>query len=122
MLLKYSSRTGQAHRGITPSVFNTVRKDRRRMVEDIRLMLSISHCTAHIILTEHLKFRKICTLWVPHSLLEEQKLKKVSTSLKLLERYHDEEAMKKDIPHRRFTWDEEIHAYHGSWATANIFP
>lgn len=95
MSLKDNSRPGQAHRVITPSVIAAVdaavRNDRWRTVEDIRFMLGISHGTAHAILTEHLKFRKICAQWVPHSLTEEQKLNRMSTSLQHLERYHDEE-------------------------------
>lgn len=92
---KDSSRLGQVHRVITPSVIAVVdaaiRNDRRRMAEDIRLMLSISHSTAHAIMIHHLKYWKICVQWVPHSLTEDQKLNRMLTSLQHPERYHDEE-------------------------------
>ncbi|KAF8791550.1 Protein GVQW3 like protein [Argiope bruennichi] len=64
--LKDSSRPGQAHLVIA-TVDAAVRNDRRRTVDDIRLMMGISHGTAHAILTEPLKYRKICAQWVPRS-------------------------------------------------------
>lgn len=69
---------------------NSCQNDRRQTVEDIRLMLGISHGTTHPILKEHLKYRVICAQWVLHTLKEEHRLKLISTTLSHLERYNVE--------------------------------
>ncbi|XP_023213374.1 histone-lysine N-methyltransferase SETMAR-like [Centruroides sculpturatus] len=89
MSLKDSSWPEQPHCVITSSII-AIRTDRLWSVEDIQLMLGISHGTAHAISTQHLKVRKISAQWVPHSLTKEQ-LNRMSTSLQHLEWYHDEE-------------------------------
>ncbi|PSN46055.1 hypothetical protein C0J52_07677, partial [Blattella germanica] len=93
-LLEDDARPGQAHRVITPEmsakVSALVLHNHRITVDEIHRLLGISVGTTHTIMHQHLKFRKICALWVPHQLTAEQRNTRMVLSLSHLQRYHEE--------------------------------
>ncbi|PNF14668.1 hypothetical protein B7P43_G11440 [Cryptotermes secundus] len=95
--LQDDARTGQAHRVITPDVIAAlgghILANRRITVEEISLLMGISQCYVHAIVTKRLLYRKICAQWVPHQLTEEQKTQRMAASLGHLQRYHEEECV-----------------------------
>ena len=83
--LQNDARPGQAHHVITPDVTAAldghIRANRWITVEEITLLMGISHSSVHAIVTKHLLYHKICTQWVPHQLTEEQKTQRMAASL-----------------------------------------
>ncbi|GBM24493.1 hypothetical protein AVEN_254010-1 [Araneus ventricosus] len=94
-LLEDDARPAQANRVITPEmtaeVHDLVLNNRRVTVDEIHRLLGISVGTTHTIMHQHLKFRKICSQWVPHQLTAEQRNIRMALSLSHLQRYHEEE-------------------------------
>ncbi|PNF40213.1 hypothetical protein B7P43_G08284 [Cryptotermes secundus] len=112
--LQDDARPGQAHRVITPDVIAAldghILANRRINVEEISLLMAISHGSIHAIVTKHLLYRKICAQWVPHQLTEEQKTQRMAASLGHLQRYHEEEEQTAEpaVETREFSLTEEI--------------
>ncbi|GFV36632.1 HTH_48 domain-containing protein [Trichonephila clavipes] len=52
---------------------------------------NVGRTTLHKVVSEKLKFRKLCARWVPRLLTEEHKLKRMACALDFLERYHKED-------------------------------
>jgi hypothetical protein len=69
--------SGQAHRVVTPESIAAaeaiVMDNRRVMVNEIAANLNISHGSAHHIIHDVLKFRKVSARWVPRHLTPELK-------------------------------------------------
>ncbi|GFT13461.1 histone-lysine N-methyltransferase SETMAR [Trichonephila clavipes] len=51
---------------------------------------NVGRTTLHKVVSEKLKFRKLCARWVPGLLTEEHKLKRMACALNFLDRYHKE--------------------------------
>ena len=64
--------------------------DRRYTCTEIAHELDISHGSAHSILTERLKMRKVAARWVPHMLSDSEKHHRVKIARSLLHRYGKE--------------------------------
>ena len=64
--------------------------DRRYTCTKIAHELDISHGSAHSILTERLKMRKVAARWVPHMLSDSEKHHRVKMACSLLYRYGEE--------------------------------
>ena len=64
--------------------------DRRYMCTEIAHELDISRGSAHSILTERLKMRKVAARWVPHMLSDSEKHHRVKIARSLLHRYGEE--------------------------------
>ena len=64
--------------------------DRRYTCTEITHELDISHRSAHSILTERLKMRKVAARWVPHMLSDSEKHHRVKIARSLLHRYGQE--------------------------------
>ncbi|GFT76564.1 HTH_48 domain-containing protein [Trichonephila clavipes] len=80
---------------ITDDLVNTVdekiREDRRFTISTSALEFpNVGRTTLHKVVSEKLKFRKLCAHWVPRLLTEEHKLKKMACALDFLDRYHKE--------------------------------
>ena len=64
--------------------------DRRYTCTEIAHELGISYGSAHSILTERLKMRKVAARWVPHMLSDSEKHHRVKIASSLLHRYGEE--------------------------------
>ena len=71
-------------------VAKLLKDDRRYTCTEIAHELDISHGSAHSILTEHLKMRKVAARWVPHMLSDSEKHHRVKIARSLLHRYGEE--------------------------------
>lgn len=69
-------RPGRPSEAVTSKIFTTVKNllndDRRITYRSMEKTLHIRESVVHRILHEYLEVRKVCTLWVPHALTEEQ--------------------------------------------------
>lgn len=78
----------------TTTELNTVRvdemiqNDRRVTVRAITAELGLSYGTVQRIVTDVLRYSKVCARWVPRALSEEQKATRMMCSLTFLQRYH----------------------------------
>ena len=50
-----------------------IREDRRSTIDEVNMLVGISHGTCHKILTEDLKMRRVASKFVPRLLSVEQK-------------------------------------------------
>ncbi|GFV00446.1 histone-lysine N-methyltransferase SETMAR [Trichonephila clavipes] len=80
---------------ITDALVNAVdekiREDRRFTISTLALEFpNVGRTTLHKVVSEKLKFRKLCARWVPRLLTEEHKLKRMACALDFLDRYHKE--------------------------------
>jgi len=62
-----------------------IREDRRRTIDEVSMLLGISHGTCHKILTEDLKIRRVASKFVPRLLSVDQKLQRLNVCLDLKE-------------------------------------
>jgi histone-lysine N-methyltransferase SETMAR len=86
-----------------------IRENRRISVEDLSSELDVSIGSAHKIVTDVLKYHKLCARWVPRMLTDEHKMNRVQTSTTFLARYNDEG---EDFLARIVTGDETwVHHY-----------
>jgi hypothetical protein len=67
-----------------------IRADRRITIDSVPTALGCSHGLAYSIMHDCLKFRKVCTRWVPRELKDREKKKWMGLSLQHLLRYADE--------------------------------
>jgi hypothetical protein len=70
-------------------VFDFVEKNPKTSVQCIADSLQLSWTTVQRILTEELLFHKVCSVWVPHQLSEENRKQRVDCCKSLLELYRD---------------------------------
>jgi len=81
LTLEDDPRSGRPHEAVTQNNIDAIRKlieqDRHISYRMIEHILKISASAVHTILHEHLKVRKLCSLWIPHSLTVEQKLARI---------------------------------------------
>ncbi|GFV80337.1 HTH_48 domain-containing protein [Trichonephila clavipes] len=103
ILLRQRRRTENVHdepRSGRPSVITDdlvnavdekIREDRRFTISTLALTFpNVGRTTLHKVVSEKLKFRKLCARWVPRLLTEEHKLKRMACALDFLDRYHKE--------------------------------
>ncbi|GFX47054.1 histone-lysine N-methyltransferase SETMAR [Trichonephila clavipes] len=68
-----------------------IREDRRFTISTLALEFpNVGRTTLHKVVSEKLKFRKLCARCVPRLLTEEHKLKRMACALDFLDRYHKE--------------------------------
>ncbi|GFW56834.1 histone-lysine N-methyltransferase SETMAR [Trichonephila clavipes] len=73
------------------AVDEKIRKDRLFTISTLALEFpNVGRTTLHKVVSEKLKFRKLCACWVPRLLTEEHKLKRIACALDFLDRYHKE--------------------------------
>ncbi|GFU48381.1 HTH_48 domain-containing protein [Trichonephila clavipes] len=73
------------------AVDEKIREDRRFTISPLALEFpNVGRITLHKVVSEKLKFRKLCAHWVPRLLTEEYKLKRMTCALDFLDRYHKE--------------------------------
>ena len=74
------------------AVDEKVREDRRFKISSLELEFpKVGRTTLHKIVSEKLKFRKLCARWIPRLLTEEHKLKRMVCVLDFLCRYQKED-------------------------------
>lgn len=68
-----------------------IMENRRFTITTLSLQIpQISRSLLHEVVSEKLKFRKLCARWVPHNLTEQQRLKRQASALDFLTRYNEE--------------------------------
>ncbi|GFW71563.1 histone-lysine N-methyltransferase SETMAR [Trichonephila clavipes] len=73
------------------AVDEKIREDRRFTISTFALEFpNVGRATLHKVISEKLKFRKLCARWVPRLRTEEHKLKRMACTLDFLDRYHKE--------------------------------
>ncbi|GFX21015.1 histone-lysine N-methyltransferase SETMAR [Trichonephila clavipes] len=73
------------------AVDEKIREDRRFTISTLASEFpNVGRTTLHKVVSEKLKFRKLCSRWVPSLLTEEHKLKRMACALDFLDRYHKE--------------------------------
>jgi len=82
-------RSGRRVSSSTPEVIDRVRQiireDRRRTIDEVSMLVGISHGTCHKILTENLKMRRVASKLVPKLLSVDQKQQRLEVCLDLKE-------------------------------------
>lgn len=68
-----------------------IESNQRIRVNEIAQTIGISFSSAHEMITERLKYRKVCTRWVLRLLIDEQKNRHLQSSIAFLTRYENEE-------------------------------
>ena len=64
-------------------VHQIIREDRRRTIDEVSMLMEISHGTCHKILTEDLKMRRVASKFVPRLLSVDQKQQRLEVCLDL---------------------------------------
>ncbi|GFV52278.1 histone-lysine N-methyltransferase SETMAR [Trichonephila clavipes] len=73
------------------AVVEKIREDRLFTISTLALEFpNVGRTTLHKVVSEKLKFRKLCARWVPRLLTEEHKLKRMACALDFLDQYHKE--------------------------------
>ncbi|GFU20501.1 histone-lysine N-methyltransferase SETMAR [Trichonephila clavipes] len=76
---------------LVKAVDEKIREDRRFTFSTLALKFpNVGRTTLHKVVSEKLKFRKLCARCVPRLLTEEHKLKRMACALDFLDRYHKE--------------------------------
>ncbi|GFT94441.1 histone-lysine N-methyltransferase SETMAR [Trichonephila clavipes] len=76
---------------LVKAVDEKIREDRRFTISTLALEFpNVGRTTLHKVVSEKLKFRKLCARWVPRLLTEEHKLKRMACALDFLDRYYKE--------------------------------
>ncbi|GFW21867.1 histone-lysine N-methyltransferase SETMAR [Trichonephila clavipes] len=76
---------------LVKAVDEKIREDRRFTISTLALEFpNVGRTTLHKVVSEKLKFRKLCARWVPRLLTEEHKLKRMACALDFLDLYHKE--------------------------------
>ena len=73
----------------TARVEEMIQNDRRVTLRAIASELGLSYGTVQRIVSDVLRYSKVCARWVPRALSEEQKATRMMCSLTFLQRYHD---------------------------------
>ncbi|GFX59316.1 histone-lysine N-methyltransferase SETMAR [Trichonephila clavipes] len=83
-----SSRPSVITNDLVNAVDEKIREDRRFTISTLALEFPIvGRTTLHKVVSEKLKFRKLCVCWVPRLLTEEHKLEIMACALDFLDRY-----------------------------------
>lgn len=94
--LEDAPRSGRPASSVSQENIVAVRKlleaDRGVTYRQIEESLGLNAPTVHSILHNHLQVRKLCTLWVPHSLTEGQMANRVSWCREMLKKFENGEA------------------------------
>ena len=67
------------------SVCQIIREDLRHTIDEVSMLVGISHGTCHKILTEDLKMRRVASKFVPRPLSVDQKQQRLDVCLDLKE-------------------------------------
>lgn len=86
-------RSGRPSDVITQSLVarieHVIRENRRVTYRQIQELLHVSSGTINIVLSEHLRVRKICCRWVPHSITDAQMQQRVDWCRMMREKFHN---------------------------------
>ncbi|XP_035228987.1 histone-lysine N-methyltransferase SETMAR-like, partial [Stegodyphus dumicola] len=74
----------------TPRVEEIIQKDRRVTAREIASELNLSYGSVQRIVTDELRYSKVCARWVPRALSAEHKATRMMCSLTFLQRYHSD--------------------------------
>ncbi|XP_035216035.1 uncharacterized protein LOC118189495 [Stegodyphus dumicola] len=74
----------------TARVEEIIQRDRRVTVREICSELDLSYGNVQRIVTDELRYSKVCARWVPHALSAELKATRMMCSLTFLQRYHSD--------------------------------
>ena len=86
-----SDRPSEITDDLVHAVDENIRENRRFTISTLALEFpNVGRTTLYEIVSEKLKFRKLCARWVPRLLIEEHKLKRVACALDILDRCHKE--------------------------------
>jgi len=85
-----------------------IREDRRRNIDDISMLVGISHGTCHKILTEDLKMRRVALKFVPRLLNVDQKQQRLDFCLDLKENAANDPSSLSNVITGDETW---VYAY-----------
>ena len=81
--------SGRSVSSSTPEIIyrvpQIIREDRRRTIDEVSMLVGISHRTSHKILTEDLKMRRVASKFVPRLLSVDQKQQRLDVCLDLKE-------------------------------------
>ena len=84
-------RSGRPTSSVTQETIDAVRQiieeDPHATYQHLQQMVGVASGTVKTILHDHLKFRKVCKRWVPHSLTDEQRKARVSWCKRMLRFY-----------------------------------
>ncbi|GFS68706.1 histone-lysine N-methyltransferase SETMAR [Trichonephila clavipes] len=101
-------RPGQANTVITSDlldkVYDLVRSDRRVTLRMLVLKVDASYGTVWTIVHDRVRFRKVCTAWVPKQLTDQQKELRMGLALQHLLQYQEDPAFMKRIVTGDVTW------------------
>ncbi|GFV18768.1 histone-lysine N-methyltransferase SETMAR [Trichonephila clavipes] len=91
------------------AVDEKIREDRRFTISTLALEFSnVGRTTLNKVVSEKLKFRKLCARWVLRLLTEEHKLKRMACALDFLDRYHKGDPFLERIVTGDETWVSHI--------------
>jgi hypothetical protein len=79
-----------------------IRADRRITIDSVATALGCSHSLAYSIMHDLLKFRRLCSRWVPRELKDRERMNRLGLSLQYLLRY----AHEGDVLSRTITGEE----------------
>ncbi|BFZ13360.1 hypothetical protein BsWGS_16399 [Bradybaena similaris] len=86
-----------------------IRGDRRVTIDAVAAAIGCSHGSAYSIMHDRLKFKKVCSRWVPRQLTDEHKMNRLGLPLEHLCQYANEG---EDMMNRIITGDESwVHHY-----------
>ncbi|GFT56698.1 histone-lysine N-methyltransferase SETMAR [Nephila pilipes] len=74
----------------TARVEEIIQRDRRVTVREIASELDLSYGNVQRIVTDELRYSKVCARWVPRALSAEHKATRMMCSLTFLQRYHSD--------------------------------
>ena len=87
----WSGRPSVANEDLVRAVEEKIRENRWFTITSLSLHFpQISWSLLHEIVSDKLKFRKLCARWVPKMLMEEHRLKRQASALDFLTRYSEE--------------------------------
>jgi len=99
-----SGRLSVVNEDLVRAVEEKIRVNRRFAITSLSLSFpQISRSLLHEIVSDELRFRKLCARWLPKMLTEEHKLKRHASALDFLTRYSEEGD---NFLSRLVTWDE----------------
>ncbi|UYV60224.1 hypothetical protein LAZ67_1000475 [Cordylochernes scorpioides] len=93
----------------TWAIDKMIQSDRNISIRIISAELNLSYGSVQKFISKHLKYRKICTRWMPRLLTKEMKEKRLNACKELLERYEIED---KGFLDRIVTGDESWIHHH----------
>jgi len=105
-------RSGRPMSSSTPEMTererHIIREDRRRTIDEVSMLVGISHGTCHKILTEDLKMRRVASKFVPRLLSVDQKQQRLDVCLDIKENAADDPRFLSNVITGDETW---VYAY-----------